>query len=300
MNPRIASLLFSGIFFAFCSAGQDARLPKQPDFASFLIANGDADAAGLEYERVRAAGLNDSAALTCMLGELYLKTDAAKAEFYFNEASEAAPPGSALMLRADQGLILAYLLERKSLLAENELAGFIKRDSGSHASSTCSFLACAIDASLYRVDSARIHLPHLLTDSVYSQRTALIGALLDWYRKQELRHPLYTYVYSTAVPGWGQWYNKDKKGAVAALGLMATLSGIIGWEGYRFYRGDLRQRYVCGMDIFLVAGLLWRRYHGSIRKAAYNETLMSNATIQLEYQRRLRSILCMKQSNINH
>jgi hypothetical protein len=129
---------------------------------------------------------------------------------------------------------------------------------------------------------------------VYARRARQLDTLLNWYRAQKIRHPLYTYVYATAVPGWGHWYNGDKKGAVSAFGLMAALTGILGYEAYRFYEGDARQRYVHGMDFAVIGGLLWRRYHGSSRKAAYNQTISRNANIQLEFQERLRSILCSR------
>jgi hypothetical protein len=175
---------------------------------------------------------------------------------------------------------------------------FVKKGLGPNAEALRVYLDCAVNASSYQVDSARKDLPVLLKDPVYVTRAAKIDTLLSWYRKQELRNPMNTYLYATVVPGWGQWYNNDKKGAVAAFGLMAALTGIIGWEGYAFYRGETRQRYVCAMDIFLVANVLWRRYHGTIRKAAYDQSVTINATIQLEYQKRLRSILCMSAEDL--
>ena len=294
MNRFAAVFLCTGSFFAIWCSGADTCGHNPTGFTAFLLAKGDIDAAALEYERLRAAGQGDSTALGCTLGELYLRTDPAKAEIYFNEACERGSRDTALRVRAEQGLILAYLLQRKSVLARNELAEFTKGDSVPLAPAARAFLKCLIDASLYLVDSARAGLFFLSKDTVYSRRAARIDDLLAWYRKQGLKDPTYTYLYASAVPGWGQWYNNDKKGAVAAFGLMATLSGIIVWDGYRFYRGDTRLRYVCGMDIFLLGGLLWRRYQGSIRKAAYNQSLAINANIQLEYQKRLRSILCME------
>jgi len=72
---------------------------------------------------------------------------------------------------------------------------------------------------------------------------------------------------------------------------MAAISALACWEGYRFYRGDTRVRYESGMDLFLVISLLWNRYHGSIRKAGYNQAIMHNRAIQLQYQSGLRTIL---------
>ena len=106
-----------------------------------------------------------------------------------------------------------------------------------------------------------------------------------------MKNPIHAFLYSSAIPGWGHWRIGDRGKAVKSFLLMAGLTGLIGYEGYLLSRGDGRQRYVYGMDIFIVGGLLWRRYYNSIRKAAYERAIEYNQHVQLEYQRRLREII---------
>jgi hypothetical protein len=286
-RPAIRTLLAAAIL----GAGQSSAADTTDAFFPRLIAIGELDGAALEYERLMFLGHADTVNLSCRLGEAQLAGGASeKAEALFERAVELAgdPPQKAL---AEYGLLRAYLSRRKSALARSEIDGLDSATRVVMGNETETYFAGLVHASAYRVDSARSVLSRVPADSRYGQNAAGVDTLLTWYRSQDMKNPLYAFIYSSAIPGWGHWYVGDRKKAAASFGLMAGLSGLLCYEGYRFYRGDARERYVRSMDMFLVWGLVWRRYYNGIRKAAHQRAAEKNRNIQLEYQERFRRIL---------
>jgi hypothetical protein len=285
-------------FSFFLSARADDSIsPEIPmdagqGFFRHELQQGRLDNAALEYERLRFSGCPDSARLALDLGNAQLKAcEAERAEALLENAvamTEGHTPIASMVL---SGLIRAYLMRNKPALARSELDGLDSATSAILGKREVSFLRGATFASSYRVDSSRKYLGVAASDSVHAGQTARLDSLLTWYRSRGMKNPLYAFLYSSAIPGWGHWYVGDRKKGVASFALMAALSGVLCYEGYRFYRGDTRERYVRGMDIFLVYGLAWRRYYGGIRKAAHQRAVEYNRNVQLEYQERLRGIL---------
>ena len=263
----------------------------EPGFFRHLIATGQVDMAAREYERLRFFGHADSLRLACELGAALLgNREAGKAEALFEDAMDMAK-GSAKQGHAVSGLMRAYLMQRKPALATSELDGLDSARREALGSDAITYFRSLTHASSYQVDSARHTLGALGEGSPFVLRAQKIDSLLIWYRSQEMKNPLYSFLYSSAIPGWGQWYVGDKKKAVASFILMAALSGVLCYEGYRFYRGDRQERFVCGMDMFLIWGLVWRRYYGGIRKASHQRAVEINRNVQLEYQERLQRII---------
>jgi hypothetical protein len=263
----------------------------EPGFFMSLVATGQVDMAAREYERLRFLGYADSLGLACELGAALLcSRDAARSEAVFTEAMDMAG-GSAKQGDALSGLVRSWLMQRKSALVSNELDGLDSVAREAFGCDAITYYRGLTHASSYRVDSARQVLGALGDGSPFEPRARKIDSLLVWYRSRQMKNPLNAFLYSSAVPGWGQWYVGDRKKAVASFALMAALSGVLCYDGYRFYRGGRQERYVRGMDLFLVWGLAWRRYYGGIRKAAHQRAVEINRNVQLEYQERLRRII---------
>jgi hypothetical protein len=290
----VISLVFAAV--AGDSLSDSIAVDDRPGFFHHLLQKGRFDQASLEYERLRFEGYHDSCALACELGNALLSTQGAeRAEALFEEAVGMAPGGSQDSGKAVSGLIRAYLIRNKPALARHEIDGLDSATGAVLGKGEISFLRSATFASSYRVDSSRAYLAAAVKSGATPiLRTARLDSLLTWYRSSNMKNPLYAFVYSSAIPGWGHWYVGDRKKAVASFALMAALSGVLCYEGYRFYRGDTHERYVRGMDIFLVYSLVWRRYYGGIRKAAHQRAVEINRNVQLEYQERLRGIVAQE------
>jgi|WetSurMetagenome_2_1015567.scaffolds.fasta_scaffold42605_4 hypothetical protein len=265
----------------------------RPEFFHHLLQKGEFDQASLEYERLRFEGYHDSCALACELGNALLKAQGAeRAEALFEEAVGMTPGGSQDSGKAVSGLIRAYLMRNKPALARHEIDGLDSATGAVLGKGEVSFLRSATFASSYRVDSSRAYLAAAVKSGATPVvLTARLDSLLTWYRSSNMKNPLNAFLYSSAIPGWGHWYVGDRKKAVASFALMAGLSGVLCYEGYQFYRGDTQERYVRGMDLFLVYSLVWRRYYSGIRKAAHQRAIEINRNVQLEYQERLRGIV---------
>jgi hypothetical protein len=294
MKACALSLLVSAIMMA---AWADDSIPagrsdtSGSGFFRHLIVTGQVDMAAQEYERLRFFGHTDSLRFACELGDALLRgRTAERAEALFEEAVDMAR-GSAQQAEAESGLMRAYLMLRKPALVRSELDGLDSTARTAMGSDAIAYYRGLTHASSYRVDSARRILGAIGSGSRFAGGARKVDSLLIWYRSQELKNPLKAFLYSSAIPGWGHWYVGDRKKAVASFTLMAALSGVLCYEGYRFYRGDTQERYVRGMDMFLVWGLAWRRYYGGIRKAAHQRATEINRNVQLEYQERLKGIV---------
>jgi hypothetical protein len=296
MRLFFAHLFVAGLVFAAVaddSLSDSIAADNRPGFFHHLLQKGRFDQASLEYERLRFDGYHDSCALACELGNALLKArEAERAEALFEEAVGMTRGASQDSGKAVSGLIRAYLMRNKPALARHEIDGLDSATGAVLGKGEVSFLRSATFASSYRVDSSRTYLAAAVKSGTTPiLLTARLDSLLTWYRSRNMKNPLYAFVYSSAIPGWGHWYVGDRKKAVASFALMAGLSGVLCYEGYRFYRGDTRERYIRGMDMLLVWGLVWRRYYGGIRKAAHQRAVEINRNMQLEYQERLKGIV---------
>jgi hypothetical protein len=263
-----------------------------PEFLSSLLATGKSGLAALEFERLSWNQASVGADLSCRLGNALLKSGYInRAENVFESTLERADADSESYKQAKLGIVRVYLLQRKPLLALNELNAQNEADAPSLHNQDVVFYKSAAFAASYAIDSSKKLLNCLTADSHYGAKAKRLEALFEWYKSRGMKNPINAFVYSSIVPGWGQWYLGDRKKAVTSCVLMAGLSGLLCYEGYRFYHGDLRQRMVCGMDMLLVWGLGWRRYYNGIRKSANQRAIEYNQHVQLEYQKRLREII---------
>jgi hypothetical protein len=260
-------------------------------FFEYLLKKREINSAGLEYERLLFSGVADTFTLTCSLGAALLgNKEAEKAEALYERAVDIAndPEQKA---KAESGLIRAYLMRRKPALAQSELNGLDSAVRTVLGSDAAAWLSILTYATAYQVDSARQALLSMTGNSRYDAKARDLDSLLTWYRSQGMKNPLNAFIYSSAVPGWGYWYIGDRKKAAASFALMAGVSAFMCYEGYRFYRGDTQERYIRGMDLFLIWGVVWRRYYHGIRKASHHRVVEINGNVQIEYQRRLSGII---------
>lgn len=261
-------------------------------FAEHLLDIGKPEFALVETERLLHVNKLPGTAFASHLTDSLLASGMVDKSEKLNEhILEGAVPNSGEYTAASLGLIKSYLLERKPLLARTEL-DVLQFDSLSKDSADIrTFYRSLTFAVSYQIDSARMCLENLTAGSKFADEKKELLVLLDWYQSTGMKNPLNAYLYSSALPGLGHWYLGEKRKAVKSFLLMAGLTGILAYEGYHFYRGDVQERYVRGMDIFLVYSLAWRRYHGSIRKAAHQRAIEKNQNIQLEFQKRIKSLL---------
>jgi hypothetical protein len=246
----------------------------------------------MEYERIHGCDGFDSLDLACRIGNAHLIAhQPSKAEGYFEQACSMPLSRAVDRMQAETGLIRTYLTEGKASLARHELEQACLAESTGTGDYCAAYLKSLIYAAQFKVDSARQYLKIVEKDPLYAGRAGKLDSIFTWYRAQHLKNPMYALGLSCIIPGAGQWYVGNKKSAIGSFGLMVALSALTGWEGYRFYRGDTRVRYESGMDLFLVISLLWNRYYHSIRKAGYDQAIIHNRIIQLQYQSGLRSIL---------
>lgn len=261
-----------------------------PPFFAHLLNIGQSDLAAFEYKRDHQShSLNGTDAVSKLGNELLHDGDFKLAEDIFEDLLEQDATDSSTYTTAKHGLIRTYLLQRKPNLALNELATF---DPGIPLDKNAvRFYKGVIHAASYRVDSSENDLNMITGQSPFSDKARQLKDLMAWYQSNNMKNPLTAYVYSSALPGMGHWYLGDRKKAAKSFLLMTGLSALIGYEGYRFYRSDSNRRFVYGMDIFLVWGFAWRRYYNSIRKAAHQQAVAYNQSVQIEYQKRLHSIL---------
>jgi hypothetical protein len=288
MKAIAAMLIGCGALFA---AGATGMPQCSQAFARHCAEAGDPEAASLEYERLLSVDTTDRAGQLCRLGELWLMRNGPRAERYFERACESAGDNLPARTRAENGLVRAYLFQGKPLVARNELDNYPRADSTGATVAERQFLKAALFAGAYEVDSCRRLIVPLENDPAFAPRAHHLESLLSWYQGAPLKNPLNTYLYSSAIPGWGHWYNGDRKKAVTSFALMGILTGLMVYEAYDFYKGPGEKRYIAGMDLFLVGELLWKRYYNSIRKAAHDRSVSINRSIQIRYQRRLREVL---------
>lgn len=293
---RVTVLLLAA-FSALRAMGDDTLSLVQPDstgkqFFESLLTEGRCDLAALEYERLLHDRHEIGAGVSCDLGEALLTSgDFDKAEYAFENALAQAGTDPASYATAKFGIARTYLMQRKPMLALDELNSFDTAAGATLDKDHAALYTSAVYAASYSIDSAQKYLGAVTTTSRYTSKAKRLDTLLDWYTSRGMKNPLTAYLYSSAIPGWGHWYIGDRKKAAKSFLLMAGLSGLLCYEGYQFYRGDLRQRCIRGMDIFLIGGLAWRRYYGGIRKAAHQQAVEYNRNVQLEYQKRLRGII---------
>jgi hypothetical protein len=274
------------------SPAQKAEGSADTGFFNHLLETGRSDIAGLEYERLLYEESGVSAGLSCKFGDSLLKAgDYDRAEYAFENALNAAGRDSHYYAAARFGIIRSYIMQRKPLLALNELAAFDTPSDSTADIDLISLYKSAAYAAAYSIDSSKRLLVSIARPSRCADKVLRLDSLITWYESSGMKDPFNAYVYSSAIPGWGHWRIGERTKATASFMLMAGLTGLLGYEGYRFCRGNKQQRYVYGMDIFLVGSLLWRRYYNSIRKAAYERSVEYNQRIQVEYQRKLREII---------
>jgi hypothetical protein len=291
-----ATVLLLAAFSALRAGGNDTLSPVTQNsagrqFFESLLMEGRCDLAALEYERLLHDRYEIDAGISCDLGEALLTSgNFDKAEYAFENALAQAGTDPASYATAKFGIARTYLMQRKPMLALDELNTF-DTAGATLDKDRAALYASAVYAASYSIDSAQKYLGAVTTTSRYTSKAKRLDTLLDWYTSRGMKNPLTAYLYSSAIPGWGHWYIGDRKKAAKSFLLMAGLSGLLCYEGYHFYRGDLRQRYIRGMDIFLLWGLAWRRYYGGIRKAAHQQAVEYNQNVQLEYQERLRAII---------
>jgi hypothetical protein len=267
------------------------QLESSVAFARHCAETGDLEASSLEFERLLACDTIDRAGQLCRLGELWLTRNGPRAEHYFEQACEAAGENASVMTLAQNGLVRAYLFQGKPMVARNELDNFPMEDTSGAKISDRQFLKAVLFAGAYEFDSCRSTLSLIKKNPTSDTRIHQLDSLLSWYHGAPLKNPVYTYLYSSAIPGWGHWYNGDRKKAVTSFTLMAALTGLVCYEAYTIYKGPGEKRYVAGMDLFIVGGLFWKRYYNSIRRAAQDRSVAINRDIQIHYQRRLRGFL---------
>jgi hypothetical protein len=263
-----------------------------PGFFNYLLGIGRSELAVLEYERLKHEQAEISGDLSCKLGIALLKAgDYEKAEYAFENALGPDDVDSDASITAKLGMVRSYILQRKPLLAVNELNTFGTGIGSGRDNELLSFYRGAAFAASYAIDSSKRLLNSIDTTWRYNKKVKQLDSLLAWYKSSGMKDPFKAFVYSSAIPGWGHWQIGDRAKAVKSFLLMAGLTALMGYEAHRFYRGNRQQRYIYGMDIFIVGGLLWRRYYNSIRKAAYERAVQYNQQVQLEYQKRLREII---------
>jgi hypothetical protein len=261
-------------------------------FFNHLLVTGRGDLAALEYERLLHGSSGVPAGLSCRFGDALLKGgDYDGAVYAFENALDGAEADSGSYLSAKLGIARSYILQRKPLLALNELGAFGAEAGSGRDTGIVSFYKSAAFAAAYSLDSSRKILSGLATHPACLDKAKRLDTLIAWYKSSGMKDPFYAYLYSSVIPGWGHWRIGDRLKAVKSFALMAGLTGILGFEGYLFYRGNRQQRYVIAMDMFIVGGLLWRRYYNGIRKAAYDRAVEYNQHVQIEYQRRLSEIV---------
>lgn len=269
--------------------------PEKERFFDHLVAQNETGFAALEFERLRHFGGIDSVRLACDLGYAFLdRKEYGKAESYFELAASLAGNPSPGYGRAISGLVRTYILQGKAALAQNELDHLEQASLESVGEHERIFLRSVIYAARYKTDSALTSLKIIQADSTFANRASNLDTLLQWYNAQRFTNPLYAFIYSSAIPGWGHWYVGDQKKAAASFGLMALLGSVLCFEGYRMYDGNREQRYVYSMDMFLIWGLGWRRYYSSIRKAAHQKAVEHNRDIQVRFQDELAEIINVK------
>jgi hypothetical protein len=286
---RSFALLIATLFWMNAQAEDSLSDPK---FFNYLLTTGKSELAALEYERLQHEQSSIGANLSCELGDALLRSgNLDMAENTYENTLASADADSQVYKTAKLGIIRVYLLQRKPLLALNELNSENAVKGSAFEKDVVDFYKSAAYAASYAIDTSKLIIDSIPGNSRYINKAKRLDGLLTWYKSQGMKNPLYAYVYSSAVPGWGQWYIGDRKKAVTSFLLMTGLSGLLCYEGYRFYHGDSRERWVYGMDMFLTWGIAWRRYYNGIRKSAHQRVVEYNQHVQLEYQKRLRKII---------
>lgn len=271
----------------------DTVPPIQQKFLEYLTTGSNSDFAELEYERQKFNGSLSIKRACKPLGFSLIEAGRFdKALRVFEDLYQCSTTDYDLFRTAKSGIICTYLMQNKPGLALNELEPVTAKTSSLDSSSTHFYKSVAY-ASLYDIDSALRHLKRIPSTSALKPYTDTLLSLLRWYRNHSMKNPLTAYLYSSALPGWGHWYGGHKMQATKSFMLMAGLTGLIGYEAYRFWHGNRNERCIRGMDIFLVWSLAWRRYYGSIRNASHQVVVADNQRIQLEFQKRLRNIILM-------
>ena len=300
MSQKISTVLLGLLLFAVASGGNDSLMTVTTEsndspaadvsaFADYLYSRGEYTLAAHEYQR----GSEQNSCEPMMFAAKALAR-AGKHETAvrrYEQVIDLCGHEPNLDRAARAGLVRLYILQEKFNLARfelNELRNLYT--AASLSMDTLAYLEILIDAHTYRTDSAAQKIAAIAPSSPFAQQIRQLHELFTSYKKEEFKHPLEAYVFSTALPGAGQIYAGNHRLGIQAMTVMGLVGGLIVYSGYEFATGDTRQRYIAGMDIGVLSLLVWRRYYKGIQKTAFESAVFNNQQIQKKYQQKLKKI----------